>query len=57
MGIDDVTMTGCVVYCAAAGYSIVGNEYARQCFYGNALASASTQVADDMCDIACDAAM
>jgi hypothetical protein len=53
LGIGEVTTTGCVAYCDAAGYSIAGTEWAGQCFCGNSLASASTKVADDLCNMAC----
>jgi WSC domain len=54
LGSHNVTTTGCVSYCDAAGYSIAGTEYAGQCFCGNALANASTKVADGKCNMACE---
>jgi WSC domain len=54
LGNHNTTTTGCVSYCNAQGYSIAGTEYGGQCFCDNSLASASTKVGDDKCNMACE---
>ncbi|KAI7500184.1 WSC-domain-containing protein [Hortaea werneckii] len=47
------TVEKCTQTCADKGYSIAGIEFGSQCFCGNALGYAATQVIDSSCQTPC----
>ncbi|KAI7324666.1 WSC-domain-containing protein [Hortaea werneckii] len=50
---DSNTIEKCTQTCADKGYSIAGIEFGSQCFCGNALGYAATQVIDSSCQTPC----
>lgn len=47
-----VTSSACVAYCADAGYSIAGTEFASQCFCDNVLTGSSI-ASESVCNMSC----
>jgi len=53
LGIGKVTMTGCIAYCDANGFSLAGTEYAGQCFCDNVLVD-SSPLSECVCNMKCE---
>lgn len=53
IGDHQVTTTACIEYCDAAGFSLAGTEWGKQCFCGNELVG-SSKVPDDTCHMPCE---
>ena len=49
-----MTNSGCIAACEAKSYTLAGTEDGGQCFCGNTLTGGSTQIAETMCDMACE---
>ncbi|KAH8888473.1 WSC-domain-containing protein [Thozetella sp. PMI_491] len=51
----DLTIPQCGAACTAAGYSLYGLEYGRECYCGNSLAAGCVPTFADQCNMVCGA--
>jgi len=51
--LGEVSTSACITYCANAGYSMAGTEYASQCFCGNSINSPNALIGAPYCNMPC----